>query len=52
MAPVDVTEGDIVCVVDGASSPLALRQDGEHRIFIGECFVLGLMIGEARDMLA
>ncbi|KAE8449118.1 hypothetical protein EG329_008502 [Mollisiaceae sp. DMI_Dod_QoI] len=52
LAPLDVTDCDIICVLDGASYPLALRQDGEHYIFIGECFVLGLMTGESRDLLA
>ncbi|KAI2633383.1 heterokaryon incompatibility protein-domain-containing protein [Xylaria nigripes] len=52
LAPSDVREGDIVCVLDGASYPLVVRQVGESYILIGECFVQGLMKGEARDILA
>jgi hypothetical protein len=41
-------EGDQVCVFPGCSIPLLLRPitQGQHEI-VGECFVLGLMKGEA-----
>jgi len=41
-------EGDQVCVFPGCSIPLLLRPvaQGQYEI-VGECFVLGLMMGEA-----
>ncbi|KAF7897186.1 hypothetical protein EAF00_005414 [Botryotinia globosa] len=42
-------EGDIVCVMDGCVVPYLLRQvDGEGRYrLVGECYVFGIMDGEA-----
>jgi hypothetical protein len=44
--------GDIVCVLYGSDVPLILRQvgnKGEYKL-IGECYVAGIMHGEALDM--
>lgn len=48
IAPRGVLPGDSVVVVKGYRAPLILRRDGENHIFIGSCFVLGLMMGQAR----
>ena len=41
--------GDLVCILYGCSVPVILRQigDGEQYIFMGECYVHGMMDGEA-----
>jgi hypothetical protein len=44
--------GDIVCVLFGSNVPLVLRQvgnKGDYKL-IGECYVTGIMQGEALDM--
>jgi hypothetical protein len=47
MGPVPLREGDLITVVLGCSVPLLVRQTGDHHVLIGECFVWGLMDGEA-----
>jgi hypothetical protein len=47
IAPPATKEGDIVCVLLGHRVPVILRQVEDHYIFIGDCFVYGLMDGEA-----
>lgn len=43
--------GDIICIFEGATVPYALRRDGQdHFKILGECYVHGLMDGEARGM--
>jgi hypothetical protein len=42
--------GDKICVVLGCNVPLLLRKNQEHFILVGECFVWGLMDGEAMRM--
>jgi hypothetical protein len=44
--------GDIVCVLFGSAVPLVLREVGNkgHYKLIGECYVAGIMHGEALDM--
>lgn len=52
LASADVEEGDIICILFGGKVPYALRRkDGYYR-FLGECYVHGIMDGEAMDMLA
>jgi len=43
--------GDIVCILFGCKMPVILRPKGRHFIFIGECYIHGLMFGEAIDGL-
>lgn len=51
-APQDVELGDIVCVLNGSQYPVILRPLPDNLFeFIGTCFVLGLMNGEAREFL-
>ncbi|GAB1318982.1 Heterokaryon incompatibility protein 6, OR allele [Madurella fahalii] len=51
LAPLDVSAGDVVCVLDGFQYPVVLRPAGDKYIFVGACFVLGLMAGEAKAAL-
>jgi hypothetical protein len=52
LAPPATKEGDVVCVLMGGSTPYVLRKIGGDRYqFVGECFVFGLMDGEAMGMV-
>ena len=40
--------GDKICILFGGSVPFVLRDTGDgHFIFIGECYIHGIMDGEA-----
>jgi len=41
--------GDLVCVLFGGRVPFVIRPRGDHYRFVGECYVYGLMSGEAID---
>ncbi|MCJ1368621.1 hypothetical protein MMC16_007765 [Acarospora aff. strigata] len=43
--------GDIICILLGCSVPVALRPVGEHYKLVGECYIHGLMEGEAMKWL-
>ena len=43
--------GDLVCVLAGSSTPMVLRRVEEDFESIGECYVHGIMYGEAFDRL-
>jgi hypothetical protein len=47
LAPAKAEPGDVVCILFGAKVPYAIRKMGQFWRFIGECFVLGVMEGEA-----
>ncbi|TVY82840.1 Heterokaryon incompatibility protein 6 OR allele [Lachnellula suecica] len=47
VGPKALQEGDMVCVIAGCNVPLLIRQEGDHHLLVGECFVWGLMDGEA-----
>jgi hypothetical protein len=53
LGPGATIPGDIVCVLFGGSKPYVLRPipHTDHHLFVGECYVHGLMDGEAIDML-
>lgn len=52
-APQDVEIGDVVCVLNGSQYPVILRPLPDDLFeFVGTCFVLGLMKGEARAFLS
>jgi hypothetical protein len=51
LAPVKSQPGDLVCVLNGYNAPFLLRKVGEKVTFVGECFILGLMNGEAKDFM-
>ena len=45
--------GDIVCIVSGYALPVALRKlDGSTYRYVGPCFVIGIMGGEATEGVA
>lgn len=46
-----IEEGDLVCVLLGGVTPFILRPDGDHYNLVGECYVHGLMHGEAIEMM-
>ena len=43
--------GDQVCIFLGCRMPVMLRPMGEHFLFLGECYIHGLMFGEAMEAL-
>ncbi|KAH7090442.1 heterokaryon incompatibility protein-domain-containing protein [Paraphoma chrysanthemicola] len=47
IVPDHTHKGDLICVLFGCDVPVVLRQEAEHFTFIGECYALGLMYGEA-----
>ena len=52
LGPSPLEEGDIVCVLFGCKVPFCLRPMGGRYLLVGECYVHGIMDGEAMDMLA
>lgn len=51
LAPLGAREGDDVCILFGAKTPMAIRNRGECYEFVGECLVYGIMDGELMDGL-
>lgn len=51
LAPTPVEKGDVLCVLFGGRTPYILRPKGEHYLFVGECYVHGIMNGEAIGMM-
>jgi hypothetical protein len=49
--PKVLEDGDLICVFPSYRLPTALRKVGDYYQLIGTCFVLGLMDGEAAQML-
>ena len=47
LGPKGVRKGDEICVLFGNDVPFVLRRVGQHHVVVGQCFVLGLMDGEA-----
>lgn len=48
LAPEAVRLGDEVCVILGCHTPMLLRREGDERyVVIGDCYIHGLMNGEA-----
>lgn len=43
--------GDIICVLFGGNNPFVLRPTDNHYALVGECYVYGLMDGEAVEKL-
>lgn len=43
--------GDFVCIIQGHDRPVILRDNGDGVLFVGECFVLGFMEGEAKQFI-
>jgi hypothetical protein len=53
VAPSSTQPGDEIAIPLGSRVPFVLRRSQEHNHFllIGECFVVGLMVGEAMEDL-
>jgi Heterokaryon incompatibility protein (HET) len=51
LAPNGAAIGDILCVLKGCDTPVILRKVNEHYVHVGTCFALGLMDGEAAELL-
>jgi hypothetical protein len=47
LAPLEVKSGDIVAVLIGATTPHVFRKQGCHYKPVGECYIHGIMGGEA-----
>jgi hypothetical protein len=50
LAPSAAQEEDFVCVLLRCSVPVVLRREMDHYIFVGECYMHGIMDGEAIAM--
>ncbi|KAF4956340.1 hypothetical protein FGADI_3917 [Fusarium gaditjirri] len=48
----DILPGDVVCVLTGSNELAVLRPEDDHFIFVGHCFMIGLMNGEVSEFLA
>ena len=51
LGPLCAKEGDIICVLFGGRTPYCLRQVNDRYMLLGECYVHGLMNGEAIGMM-
>lgn len=47
LAPTEAETGDMVCVLFGGETPFILRPMDEHWLLIGDCYIHGIMDGEA-----
>ncbi|KAH8591386.1 hypothetical protein B0O99DRAFT_632560 [Bisporella sp. PMI_857] len=45
--PACMREDDIICILRGGRVPYVLREKDNHWLFLGECYVHGIMLGEA-----
>ena len=56
LGPPDAYQGDLVCIILGASTPFLLPKkeaiEGQRRLYqlVGECYIYGLMNGEGLAM--
>jgi hypothetical protein len=46
LAPEQVQKDDLVAILFGCNFPVILRPSGQHYIYIGECYIDGIMNGE------
>lgn len=51
MGPKAVLDGDLVCVLSGGRVPFILRQNGDMFQLVGECYVYGIMSGQAVQLM-
>ena len=50
LVPSAAIEGDSICLVHGGQVPFILRRDGQSYRLVGECYIDGIMHGEARNL--
>ncbi|KAF4964990.1 hypothetical protein FSARC_7168 [Fusarium sarcochroum] len=48
----DVLPGDVVCILTGCTLPAILRPENDHYLFVGCCFMIGLLDSEVADLVA
>ncbi|KAK4508517.1 hypothetical protein PRZ48_002256 [Zasmidium cellare] len=51
LGPKSMRRGDVICVLFGGKVPFCLRPIGTRYLLVGECYVHGLMDGEAMTMM-
>ncbi|KAF2498159.1 hypothetical protein BU16DRAFT_440192, partial [Lophium mytilinum] len=51
LVPEEAQVGDRICVLFGVERPFVVRENGPSWTMVGECYVHGLMDGEAVDGL-
>ncbi|KAM5383485.1 hypothetical protein ACJZ2D_002178 [Fusarium nematophilum] len=51
LAGAEAQEGDVVCILASCNSPVVLRPEGDNYLFVGCCFVLGLLHGEVAALV-
>jgi hypothetical protein len=49
--PIEIQQEDLICVLPNCRVPVILRKIDNYYIFVSTCFVLGLMDGEAAEMM-
>lgn len=49
LGPLVTEVGDLVCILEGHKSPVLLRRQRSHYIFVGDCDVVGIMNGEVLE---
>ena len=52
LGPKLMEDGDLICVLFGGKVPFCLRPWGDRFLLVGECYVHGLMDGEAMHMMS
>ena len=50
LGPIPTQKDDMICVLFGCSVPVLIRKVEDHHVLVGECYVHGIMNGEAVDM--
>ncbi|KAE9367241.1 HET-domain-containing protein, partial [Stipitochalara longipes BDJ] len=50
LAPVKAKAGDHVCIILGCDVPFIVREDDGKYVLVGECYIHGIMDGEAMDL--
>ncbi|EON62965.1 hypothetical protein W97_02191 [Coniosporium apollinis CBS 100218] len=51
LGPRVLQEGDLCCILYGATMPFILRRRDDHYILLGQSYIHGIMRGEAMEML-
>ena len=49
LGPQAMQLGDVICVLFGGAVPFILRPRNDHYLFVGECYLHGVMYSEAMD---
>jgi hypothetical protein len=50
IVPAKAKAGDYVCIILGCDVPFIVREDYGKYVLVGECYIHGIMDGEAMDM--